>query len=134
MTAPEPDPTVREVAQRIRSRLPNSQTGSERRISDALVDAFAPEFYALQRRIGGVEERLDQRIGGLEERLDGRIDSLEAKVDRLGAHMIDRLGDMDAKLGDMDARLGDLDAKLGDMDAKLDRLLNRVEDGQAPGG
>ncbi len=109
MTAPEPDPTVREVAQRIRSRLPNSQTGSERRISDALVDAFAPEFYALQRRIGGVEERLD----GLEERLDGRIDSLEAKIDRLGAHMIDRLGDMDAK---------------------LDRLLNRFEDGQAPGG
>ncbi len=113
MTAPEPDPTVREVAQRIRSRPPNSQTGSERRISDALVDAFAPKFYALQRRIGGVEERLDQRIDGLEERLDGRIDSLEAKVDRLGAHMIDRLGDMDAK---------------------LDRLLNRVEDGQAPGG
>ena len=117
MTAPEPDPTVREVAQRIRSRLPNSQTGSERRISDALVDAFAPEFYALQRRIGGVEERLDGRIDGLEERLNkridmvedrlsGRIDGLDAKIDRLGAHMIDRLGDMDAK---------------------LDRLLNRIE-------
>ena len=113
MTAPDPDPTVREVAQRIRSRLPNSQTGSERRISDALVDAFAPEFYALQRRIGGVEVRVDQRINGLEERLDGRIDSLEGKIDRLGAHMIDRLGDMDAK---------------------LDRLLNRIEDGQAPRG
>ena len=109
MTAPEPDPTVREVAQRIRSRLPNSQTGSERRISNAIVDAFSPEFYALSQRIGGVEERLDGRIDGLEERLNkridmvedrlsGRIDGLEAKIDRLGAHMIDRLGDMDAKL------------------------------------
>lgn len=118
MTTPEPDPTAREVARRIRARLPNAQTGNERRISDALVDAFSPEFYALNQRIGGVEERLNKRIETVEDHLSGRIDGLEAKIDRLGAHMIDRLGDMDAKLDHTDA--------------KLDRLLNRTENGQAP--
>ena len=113
MTTPEPDPTVRKVAQRIRSRSPSALTGSERRLSEVLVDVFSPEFYALHRRIGGVEERLDKRIGEVEERLDGRIDGLEAKVDRLGAHMIDRLGDVDAK---------------------LDRLLNIIEEGQTQDG
>ena len=94
MTTPNPDPSVREVAQRIRSRMPTSQTGSERRISGALADAFAPEFYLLYQRIGAAEERLSARIDGLEIRIDG----LDAKIDRLGAHMINRLGDLDAKL------------------------------------
>ena len=101
MTTPNPDPSVREVAQRIRSRMPTSQTGSERRISGALADAFAPEFYLLYQRIGAVEERLSARIDGLEIRIDGldaRIDGLDTKIDRLGAHMINRLGDLDAKL------------------------------------
>ena len=105
MTTPNPDPSVREVAQRIRSRMPTSQTGSERRISGALADAFAPEFYLLYQRIGAVEERLSNRIDAVEERLSARIDGLEvridgldAKIDRLGAHMINRLGDLDAKL------------------------------------
>lgn len=124
MAAPEPDPTAREIAQRTRSRLPSSQTGSERRIADALVDALAPELHSLHRRIGGVEQRLSERIDGVEERLNqringvegrlsGRIDGLDAKIDRLGEHVIDRLGDMDAK---------------------LDRLLSRTNSGQAPTG
>ncbi|MCY3568839.1 MAG: hypothetical protein OXH38_09450 [Chloroflexi bacterium] len=70
MATPEPEPTAREIAQRTRSRLPSSLTGSER-----------------------------------------RIDGLEAKIDRLGEHVIDRLGDMDAK---------------------LDRLLSRTDFGQTP--
>ena len=111
MATPEREPTAREIAQRTRSRLPGSQTGSERRISDALIDAFAPEFYFLHRRIGGVEQRLNERIDDVEERLSGRIDGLEAKIDRLGERMIDRLGDLDAK---------------------LDRLLNRTDNGHTP--
>ena len=87
MSTPEPEPTAREIAQRTRSRLPSSQTGNERRISDALVDALAPELHSLHRRIGGVEQRLSERMDGL-----------DAKIDRLGEHVINRLGDMDAKL------------------------------------
>ena len=113
MATAEPDPTAREIVQRTRSRLPSSQTGSERRISDALVDALAPELYSLHRRIGGVEERLSEHIDGVEERLNERIDGVEAKIDRLGEHVIDRLGDMDAK---------------------LDRLLSRTDNGQTPSG
>ena len=124
MSSPEPEPTAREIAQRTRSRLPSSQTGSERRISHALVDALAPELHSLHRRIGGVEQRLSERIGGVEDRLNGRIDGVEdrlngridgldAKIDRLGEHVID---------------------SLGDMDAKLDRLLSRSDDGQATSG
>ena len=52
-----------------------------------MVDAFAPEFLSLQRRIDGVEQRLG-----------ARIDGLDAKIDRLGTHVIDRLGAIDAKL------------------------------------
>ena len=124
MSSPEPEPTAREIAQRTRSRLPSSQTGSERRISDALVDALAPELHSLHRRIGGVEQRLSERIDGVEDRLNGRIDGVEdrlngridgldAKIDRLGEHVIDRLGDMDAK---------------------LDRLLSRSDEGRATSG
>ena len=122
MSSPEPEPTAREIAQRTRSRLPSSQTGSERRISDALVDALAPELHSLHRRIGGVEQRLSERIDGVEQRLseridgvedrlNGRIDGLDAKIDRLGEHVIDRLGEMNAK---------------------VDRLLSRTDNGQAP--
>ena len=113
MSSPEPEPTAREIAQRTRSRLPSSQTGSERRISDALVDALAPELHSLHRRIDGVEQRLSERIDGVEDRLNGRIDGLDAKIDRLGEHVIDRLGDMSAK---------------------LDRLLSRTDNDQAPSG
>ena len=124
MAAPEPDPTAREIAQRTRSRLPGSRTGSERRISDALVDALSPEFHSLHRRISGVEQRLSERIDGVEQRLNrqidgveqrlnGRIDGLDVKIDRLGEHVIDRLGDLDAK---------------------LERLLNRTDNGQASRG
>ena len=119
MAAPEPDRTAREIAQRARSRLPTSQTGAERRISDALIDALAPEFHSLYRRIGGVEQRLSERIDRVGDRLnaridrlDVRIDELDANIDRLGEHMIDRLGDLDAK---------------------LDRLLSRTNSGQAQG-
>ena len=124
MAAPEPDPTAREIAQRTRSRLPSSQTGSERRISDALVDALAPELQSLHRSIGSVEQRLNERIDGVEQRLNVRIDGVEqrlnvqidgldAKIDRLGEHVIDRLGDLDAK---------------------LERLLNRTDNGQVSRG
>ena len=124
MATPEPDPTAREIVQRSRSRLPSTLTGSERRISDVLIDALAPEFHSLHRRIGGVEQRLGDRIDGVEARLNERIDrvevrlndrinGLDAKIDRLGEHVIDRLGDMDAK---------------------LDRLLSRTDNGQASSG
>jgi len=111
MATPEPEPTARDIAQRTRSRLPSSLTGSERRISDVLVDALAPEFHSLHRRIGGVEQRLSERIDGVEQQLNGRIDALDAKIDRLGEHVINRLGDMDAK---------------------LDRLISRTDNGQSP--
>ena len=111
MAAPEPEPTAREIVQRTRSRLPSSPTGGERRISEALVDALAPELHSLHLRIGGVEQRLSERIDGVGQRLNGRIDGLDAKIDRLGEHVIDRLGDLDAK---------------------LDRLLSGTDNGQAP--
>ena len=113
MATPEPDPTAREIVQRSRSRLHSTLTGSERRISDVLIDALAPEFHSLHRRIGGVEQRLGDRIDGVEARLNDRINGLDAKIDRLGEHVIDRLGDMDAK---------------------LDRLLTRTDNGQASSG
>lgn len=98
MADSDSDATAREVAQRILTRLPSSLTGSERRISNARIDALTAEFYSLHRRIDAVEERLGGRIDVVEQRLSGRIDGLDGKIDQLGTHVIDRLGDLDAKL------------------------------------
>ena len=85
MVAPEPDPLARAVVERIGSRLPESQTGSKRRITGAMVDALAPEFWALghqlgavQRDIAGVNARVD-RLAGQVQAL--QRDAAEAKRD-----------------------------------------------------
>lgn len=77
MAIPEPADSAQAVVQRVKGRLPISQTGSERRMTDMLIHAFAPEFYAIQRQLDELPSRLihalsQREAGGALEDTDER--------------------------------------------------------------
>lgn len=87
---------------------------------------------ALDRRLGGLGDRIVADAVVREHELAVAIEDVRARLERLEAGATGRTGEREAQWADLQARLTVLDARLAGADAGLSRLDGRLDDDVFP--